>query len=152
MTTEIARFMRTLEGVWDGHLEALLEHRDVGAALSGMTAEPSVRHLPTQTGADGRAALEHHYERALLPHLPSDLELTRRSRTVDRFRLVDELTVSFLHDCELTWLTPGIEPTGRRAAVSAVVVVEFRRVAIASLRTHWDVASLATQLGVSITL
>jgi carboxymethylenebutenolidase len=150
MTTEIARFMRTLEGVWDDHLGALLERRDADSALSGMTAEPSVRHLPTQTGADGRAPVERYYREALLPFLPGELALTRRSRTVDRFRLVDELTVAFLHDCELAWLTPGIGPTGRRAAVSAVVVVEFRRDAIASLRAHWDMASLATQLGVRV--
>src|SRR3954447_19722393 len=118
MTTEIARFMRTLEGVWDGHLDALLEHRDVDAALRGMTAEPSVRHMPTQTGAEGRAALERYYRETLLPHLPSELQLTRRSRTVDRFRLVDELTVSFLHDCELTWLTPGVA-AGRPGAGAA---------------------------------
>ena len=152
MTTEIARFMRRLETLWDAHVEALLERRDVDAAMGSMTAAPSVRHIPTMTGADGRPALERFYRDALLPHLPGDLGLTRRSRIVDRFRLVDELTVSFAHDRELAWLIPGIGPTGRHASVTAIVIVEFERGAIASQRTLWDCASLATQLGVTLGL
>ncbi len=55
MTTEIARFMKQLEHVWDAHVEALVR-RDLAAALAGLTAEPSVRHLPAETGASGREA------------------------------------------------------------------------------------------------
>ncbi len=152
MTTQIAQFMRQLEGIWDAHVEALIGRRDVAAAMLNMTAEPSVRHLPTMTGADGRSAVERFYRGALLPHVPGDLALTRRSRIVDRFRLADELTVSFLHDCELAWLIPGIAPTGRRASVTAIVIVEFERGAIASQRTLWDCASLTSQLGVTVGL
>ena len=152
MTTEIARFMRKLEDMWDAHVEALLDRRDVDAAMLNMTATPSVRHIPTMTGADGRPALDRFYRDALLPHLPGDLGLSRRSRIVDRFRLVDELTVSFAHDRELAWLIPGIGPTGRHASVTAIVIVEFERGAIASQRTLWDCASLGTQLGVRIDL
>jgi len=150
MTTEIARFMRKLEDMWDAHVEALLDRRDVDAAMLNMTATPSVRHIPTMTGADGRPALDRFYRDALLPHLPGDLGLTRRSRIVDRFRLVDELTVSFVHDREVPWLIPGVEPTGRNASVAAIVVVDFDRGAIASQRTLWDGASLAAQLGVTV--
>ncbi len=150
MTTEIARFMRKLEGRWDDHLEALFTRRDVDAAMADMTAATSVRHLPTMTGADGRPDVERFYREVVLPCLPGDLGFARRSRTVDRFHLVDELTVSFVHDCELTWLIPGIEPTGRHASVTAIVVVDFDRGAIASQRTLWDGASLAAQLGVTV--
>jgi carboxymethylenebutenolidase len=152
VTTEIARFMRRLEATWDEHVAALLDRRDADAAMSTMTTEPSVRHLPTMTGADGRPALGRFYREALLPYLPGELGLTRRSRIVDRFRLVDELTVSFRHDCELAWLIPGLGPTGRRASVTAIVIVEFERGAIKAQRTHWDHASLASQLGVEPSL
>ena len=152
MTTQIAQFMRQLEGMWDEHVDALIGRHDVDAAMIKMKAEPSVRHLPTMTGADGRSAVASFYRDALLPHLPGELALTRRSRVVDRFRLVDELTVSFLHDCELTWLIPGIAPTGRQASVTAVVIVEFERGVIASERTLWDLASLSSQLGVTVGL
>jgi carboxymethylenebutenolidase len=150
MTTEIAQFMRTLERRWDDHLEALFTRHDVDAAMADMTAATSVRHLPTMTGADGRLEVEHFYRDMVLPHLPGELGFARRSRTVDRFHLVDELTVSFLHDREVPWLIPGIEPTGRHASVAAIVVVDFDRGAIASQRTLWDAASLAAQLGVSV--
>jgi carboxymethylenebutenolidase len=152
MTTAIAQFLNKLEKLWDAHVESLYDRRDVTAAMSNMTAEPSVRHIPTMTGADGRSALGHFYRDVLLPHLPGEFGLTRRSRTVDRFHLVDELTVSFVHDCELAWLLPGIGPTGRHASVTAIVVVEFDRGAIASQRTLWDCASLAAQLGVTVGL
>ena len=142
--------MRKLEGIWDGHVDALLKRRDVAAAMSDMTDEPSVRHLPLGTGADGRAALDRFYRDALLAHLPSALRWTRRSRTVDRFRLVDELTVAFVHDCELPWLIPGIAATDRDVSVTAIVIVGFDRGAIASQRTHWDCTSLAAQLGTPI--
>jgi carboxymethylenebutenolidase len=150
MTTEIAQFMRKLESRWDDHLEALFIRRDVDAAMADMAAATSVRHIPTMTGADGWPELEHFYRDVVLPHLPGDLGFTRRSRTVDRFHLVDELTVSFLHDCEVSWLIPGIAPTGRHASVAAIVVVDFDRGAIASQRTLWDGASLAAQLGVTV--
>jgi carboxymethylenebutenolidase len=150
MTTEIARFLRTLEGRWDDHREALFTRRDVDAAMADMTDATSLRHIPTMTGADGRPALERFYRDAMLPYLPADLDFTRRSRTVDRFHLVDELTVSFVHDCAMPWLIPGIEPTGRHTSVAAVVVVDFDRGAIASQRTLWDGASLAAQLGVIV--
>ena len=118
--------------------------------MADMTAATSVRHLPTMTGADGRPDVERFYREVVLPCLPGDLGFARRSRTVDRFHLVDELTVSFVHDCGMTWLIPGIEPTGRHASVAAIVVVDFDRGAIASQRTLWDGASLAAQLGVTV--
>jgi carboxymethylenebutenolidase len=150
VTTEIAQFMRKLEGRWDSHLEALFARRDVDAAMADMTSATSVRHIPTMTGADGRPDVERFYRDVVLPHVPGDLRFTRRSRTVDRFHLVDELTVSFVHDCEVAWLIPGIGPTGRQASVAAIVVVDFDRGAIASQRTLWDGASLASQLGVTV--
>ena len=98
MTTAIAQFMRELEQVWDAHREASIVRRDLAASLAHLAAEPSVRHLPVMTGADGRQDVERFYAEEFLPHLPGDLVLTRMSRTVDRFRLVDEMTVSFTHD------------------------------------------------------
>jgi hypothetical protein len=72
MTTEIAQFMHRLERIWDEHVDALVNRRDVDAAMINMTAEPSVRHFPTLTGADGRSALYSFYRdaRAPLPGLP----------------------------------------------------------------------------------
>jgi carboxymethylenebutenolidase len=146
MTTDIARFMKQLEHVWDAHVEAALAKRDLAAVLADTTAEFSVRHLPAQTGASGQEALERFYAEDLLPHLPGGLALRRISRTVDRFRLVDETTVSFTHDRELPWLLPGREATGQRVDVLAIAVVSFQRGRIASVRVLWDYATLTARL------
>jgi carboxymethylenebutenolidase len=149
VTTAIAQFMRELERAWDAHRDALLVRRDLAAALALLAAEPSVVHIPAMTGASGRAAVEHFYAEQLLPHVPDDLTLSTISRTVDRWRLVDETTVSFTHDRMLPWLLPGIEPTYRRAEVLAIAVVGFERMRIRSQRVLWDHATLAGQLGIT---
>ncbi len=149
MTTAIAQFMRELERAWDAHRDALLVRRDLAAALAALAAEPSVVHIPAMTGAAGRLPLERFYADQFLPHLPGDLVLSTISRTVDRWRLVDETTVSFTHDRVLPWLLPGVEPTFRRAEVLAIAVVGFERARIRSQRILWDHATLVTQLGVA---
>lgn len=140
--------MVQLERIWDAHRDAALVRRDLDASMANMVAEPSVRHIPTKAGAIGRQALERFYAAEFFPYLPGDLELTRISRTVDRFRLVDEMTVSFTHDRELPWLLPGIVPTHRRAEVLSIGVVGFERGRIDSVRILWDHATLTSQLGV----
>ncbi len=148
VTTAIAQFMRELEQLWDEHREATVARRDLAGALAHLAAEPSVWHFPARTGAAGRPALERFYAEDFLPHVPGDLAVTRLSRTVDRFHLVDESTVSFTHDRELPWLLPGTAPTHRRAEVLTVAIVGFQRGQIRSQRIHWDHATLARQLGI----
>jgi carboxymethylenebutenolidase len=148
VTTAIAQFMRELERVWDEHREASIQRRDLAASLAHLAAEPSVRHLPAMTGAAGRQAFERFYAEEFLPHVPGDLVLTRMSRTVDRFHLVDETTVSFTHDQELPWLLPGVGPTHRRAEVLTIAIVGFERGRIRSQRILWDHATLTLQLGI----
>jgi carboxymethylenebutenolidase len=143
--------MQDLELAWDAHREALLVRGDLAAALAALAAlaaEPSVTHLPARTGASGHAGVERFYAEQFLPHLPADLALRRISRTVDRWRLVDETTVSFTHDRELPWLLPGVAPTFRRAEVLAIAVVGFGRTRIRTQRVLWDHATLAAQLGI----
>jgi carboxymethylenebutenolidase len=147
VTPGIAQFMLKLERLWDGHRDALLTQRDLTAAMEPLAAGASVQHLPAGTGAVGRPAVQRFYAEEFLPSLPADLGLARISRTVDRFRLVDELTVSFTHDRELPWLLPGVPPTHQRAEVLAIAVVSFERGQIRGQRILWDYATLATQLG-----
>ena len=150
MTPSIAQFMRDLEQVWDAHQQALIQRRDLQAALAQLAAEPIITHIPAMTGGTGRQAVERFYADQFLPHLPADLTLRRISRTVDRWRLVDETTVSFTHDRELPWLLPGAEPTFRRAEVLAIAVVGFDRTRIRSQRVLWDHAILAAQLNITV--
>ena len=148
MTTAIAQFMRELEHLWDDHTDALLARRDLAASLTTVAPVPSVLHIPAMTGAVGREALQRFYAEDFLPHLHGDLRLAKISRTVDRFRLVDEMTVSFTHDRELPWLLPGVSPVFRRAEVLAIAVVAFERRRVRSVRVLWDHATLTAQLGI----
>jgi carboxymethylenebutenolidase len=147
MTTEIARFMVKLEAIWDEHLAASLHRRDLAGSLANLVPEPSLLHIPAMTGASGRAALERFYREDLFDHVPADLTVRRISRTVDRFHLVDEATVSFTHDRELPWLLPDVAATHGRAEVLTITVVGFQRGLISSLRVMWDHATLSAQLG-----
>ena len=140
--------MRELEHLWDDHTDALLARRDVAASLNAMAPVPSVLHIPAMTGASGHEGLQRFYAEDFLPHLPGNLLLARISRTVDRFRLVDEMTVSFTHDRELPWLLPGVSPVFRRAEVLVIAVVAFERRRIRSVRVLWDHATLTAQLGI----
>ncbi len=148
MTQAIAHFMAEMSRVWDEHTSALLGPRDLPAAFASLAAEPSVLHQPSMTGAAGREGLTRFYAEDFLPHLPADLTRSRLSRTVDRFRLVDETTVAFTHDRELPWLLPGVAATHRRAEVLTVAIVAYRRGQIRSVRVLWDYATLTAQLGI----
>ena len=150
MTYEIARFLIELERTWDEHLDALLTRRDVAGTLATLAPVPVIQHNPAGTGAAGAEAVQQFYAAGFLPHLPADLAVSRISRTVDRWRLVDEATVSFTHDRELPWLLPGAAPTGRRAEVLAITVVAFERRRIRSVRVLWDHATLTAQLGLPV--
>ena len=148
VTQAIAQFMVDMASAWDEHTSALLGPHDLAAATRHLAAEPSVLHLPVMTGAAGEQAVARFYAEDFLPHLPADLTRTRISRTVDRFRLVDETTVSFTHDRELPWLLPGVAATHRRAEVLTIAVVAYRRGQIRSVRVLWDYATLTAQLGI----
>jgi carboxymethylenebutenolidase len=149
VTPSIAQFMRDLEQAWEAHQQALIKHRDLAAALAPLAPEPAITHIPAMTGATGRQTVERFYAEQFLPYVPDDLKLSKISRTVDRWRLVDETTVSFTHDRELPWLLPGIAPTFRRAEVLAIAVVGFERMRIRSQRVLWDHATLAAQLNLT---
>jgi carboxymethylenebutenolidase len=150
VTYAIAQFLVELEQTWSEHLDAALTRRDLDAALASLAPVPLIQHNPAGTGAAGAEAVRRFYAEDFLPHLPADLTVSRISRTVDRWRLVDEATVSFTHDRELPWLLPGAEPTHRGAEVLAITVVAFERRKIRSVRVLWDHATLTAQLGLPI--
>jgi carboxymethylenebutenolidase len=132
--------------VRDTFHRAVYVDRDVAAALAQVSDDCTLVHLPSGTGATGRAGLSQFLELDVLPHLPDDLAFRRLSRTVDRWHVAEESLVSFTHDRELPWLLPGRAPTHRPAEVLAVSVVTVMRSVITSHRTLWDLHSLTKQL------
>ena len=60
---------------------------------------------------------------------------------------VDEIIVSFTHDCEIPAILPGVSPTGRKVVLPHVAVVGFKDGEIAYEHIYWDQASLLVQIG-----
>lgn len=138
--------MREIEQAWDGFCRNIYECGDVDAAMAAAGSSVSLVNIPVGTGGADRDAVRDYLAHSLVPHLPEGLTRTRVSRTVDRFRLVEETRVAFTHDRELPWLLPGLAPTRRRAEVLAITIALFRQGKLASARTLWDHMGLLEQL------
>jgi carboxymethylenebutenolidase len=147
VTPGIQELMREIERVRDAFRRDVLAG-DVDAAVAACAPAVALVHLPAGTGASGVEELRSFLTCDVVGHLPPDLAYARTSRTVDRFRVVDEERVAFTHDRELPWLLPGVAPTGRRADVLAVSICTVRQRRVLGMRVHWDLATLRTQLGV----
>ena len=89
------------------------------------------------------------YETWFIGHWPEDTVVTPRLAHGRReLKLVDELIVSFTHDCEMPALLPGMKPTGRKVIIPIVVVVGFDQDSKIELEhIYWDQASMLVQLG-----
>jgi carboxymethylenebutenolidase len=146
VTPGIQELMRAIERVRDGFRRDVLAG-DVEAALASCAPNVTLARMPVGTGASGLEALRTHLVDDVIGHLPADLAFTRVSRTVDRFRVVDEERVAFTHDRELPWLLPGVAPTGLHAEVLAITVVTVRQNRVNTVRTLWDHADLLGRLG-----
>jgi len=109
--------------VFDAHTAAEFQTRDIEAAMATMGGTPHVTHVPVMTGGHGTEAVRSFYETRFIGHWPEDIEITLVSRTIGESQLVDELILSFTHDCEMP--APGIKPTARKVAVPTVVIVGF---------------------------
>ena len=79
--------------------------------------------------------------------VPDDWSVKLISRTVAEDRVVDEVMLSFTHDCEMPAILPGVRPTGRKVTIPFVVVVGFEGGKVAFERIYWDQASVFTQIG-----
>ena len=61
---------------------------------------------------------------------------------------MDELILSFTHDCEMPAILPDLKPTGRKVAVPTMVIVGFDQDnKITHEHVYWDQATMLVQLG-----
>lgn len=150
---EIERLRDVFHGAVYG--SAVYAAPDLDAALAATAPDCALVNVPTGTGARGGDNLRRYLATDVVPHLPADLTFRRVSRTVDKFRVVEEATVGFTHDRALPWLLPGAAPTHRHAEVLAISVVTFRHSRITAgdtlsqivaHQTLWDHAGLLAQL------
>ena len=136
-----------LGAVFDAHTEAEFKTRDIEATMATMGAAPHVTHVPAMIGGAGRDQVRRFYESWFIGHWPEDTVVTPISRTVGESQLVDEVMISFTHDCDMPALLPGVKPTGRKVTIPFVVVVGFKDGKVEFERIYWDQASMLAQLG-----
>jgi carboxymethylenebutenolidase len=133
---------------FDAHTDAEFKTRDIEATMATMSAAPHVTHVPTMTGGAGRDGVRAFYERWFIGHWPADTKITPISRTIGEDRVVDEVIISFTHDCDMPAILPGVAPTGCKVTIPFVVVVGFEKDGkIGFERIYWDQASMLVQLG-----
>ena len=57
------------------------------------------------------------------------------------------MVVRFTHTIRMDWLLPGVAPTGNRAEMPLVVIVQFDGDKVAHEHLYWDQASVLVQVG-----
>src|SRR5262249_8073912 len=113
-----------------------------------MSGDPYVTHVPTMTGGTGAEGVRRFYDTWFIGHWPKDTVVKLLSRTVGERQVVDEVLVSFTHDCEMPALLPGVKPTARKVVIPFVVIAGFDGEAkISHEHIYWDQASMLVQLG-----
>jgi carboxymethylenebutenolidase len=145
--TDPQRQQTDLASVFDAHVSAEFDTRDVEATMATMTSTPYLVHVPVLTGGYGWKAVHDFYASYFVGHWPRDTQITRLSRTVGEQRVVDELLISFTHDVAMPAILPGVAPTGRRVELPFVVVVGFEDGKVAYEHIYWDQASMLVQVG-----
>ena len=146
MTKAVQDLMVEVERIRDAFLDALLR-ADPEAVHALLAQDATLDVEPTGTGASGAEPIRRFVADDVAPGVPADLAVRRRSRTGDRWRVVDEATVSFTHDREMPWLLPGVAATDRPVEVELLTVVVVRRSCVTRVRLVWDLLGLADQLG-----
>ena len=136
-----------LAGVWDEHLRAEFEARSVNETLATMVAHPRVYLAPVMLGGNGKEEVSKFYER-FMSQIPKDTEIVPISRTVGQGRVVEEIIFRFTHNIRMTWMLPGIPPTGKRVEIPLLIVIQFDGDKMAHEHLYWDQASVLVQLGV----
>jgi carboxymethylenebutenolidase len=134
--------------MFDAHCDAEFKTRDIEATMATMGTAPHVTHVPVMTGGKGHDAVRRFYETWFIGHWPEDTKIALVSRTVGETQLVDEVVLSFTHDCEMPAILPGIKPTGRKVVMPTVVIVGFGQDGkVTHEHIYWDQASMLVQLG-----
>ena len=136
-----------LGAVFDEHVGAEFDLKDVDATMRTMVEEPYVWHVPALTGATGGDAVRRFYSTQFVGQTPADAVLHPIARSVSTDRVIDEFVLEFTHDREVPFMLPGVAPTGRRVRIPTVVVMGFIDGKVAYEHIYWDQASVLVQIG-----
>jgi carboxymethylenebutenolidase len=133
--------------VWQAHMDHEFITKDVDATMQTMVNDPHVIHVPVATGGRGWDNVRNFYATSFIGRSPQNTRLDLISRTVGEKRIVDEFLFSFIHDIEMPWILPGVEPTGRPMNIPVVAIVSIQDGRVESEHIYWDQASVLAQIG-----
>jgi carboxymethylenebutenolidase len=136
-----------LSALWEAHLRAEFETKDLDEVMATMVPEPMVNHIPTMTGGVGFQQVFHFYKNHFIPKIPADMHIRSVSRTAEGNMLVDEFVGAFTHDREIDFMLPGVAATGKYVELPHVVIVFFEGDKLSAEHIYWDQASLLAQIG-----
>ncbi|KAF3167081.1 hypothetical protein EYR41_002058 [Orbilia oligospora] len=136
-----------LEEIWGEHLLASFVAKKANRTLDSMVKEPYVNHIPTLTGGNGYAELHRFYNEYFIPNNPPSLSLRQISRTVGVDRVVDEMICRFEHTTEISWMLPGVKPTGHTVEIPIVIIACIKAQKVFAEHVYWDQASVLKQIG-----
>jgi carboxymethylenebutenolidase len=138
---------RKMVELWEKHTASEFDTKSIEDTMSTMTEEPYVNHVPVMTGGLGFDKVRKFYSEYFIPSQPPDTEIVLISRTVGTDRIVDELIHKFTHTTVMSWILPGVPPTGKRVEHGVVAIVHFKDGKIDSENIYWDQASILVQIG-----
>jgi carboxymethylenebutenolidase len=139
---------QTMLTTWQQHTYAEFVLKNPDAALATMTENPYVLLMPSGTGGVGWAGVHEFYANQFLPNIPPDIELNSLSQIFSNDRIVEEFVVRFTHTLNMSWMLPGVPPTGRKVEFVLVVIIQFQAGKVANEHFYWDQATVLSQLGV----
>lgn len=144
---QLSKRQQFLSDLWDEHMKHEFATLDTEHTLDTMVPDARVNHVPVLTGGRGREELGEFYSKHFIPTHPADVEMIEVSRTIGMDRLAFEFVARFTHTKRIDWMLPGIEPTGKRVELAAVVIVDFDGDKLVQEQIYWDQASVLVQLG-----
>lgn len=133
--------------IWEEHVRGEFVAKDIDATMATMNEGAYVNNIPTMIGGVGLPEIRDFYSRWFIPQIPPDTETVLISRTVGNAQIVDEIIFKFTHEVPMTWMLPGIPPTGKRVEVPLVVIIGFHDGKVSHEHIYWDQASVLVQIG-----
>jgi len=129
------------------HVKAELDG-DLDLTMATMTDNPHLTNVANMMGGVGRQGVRDFYANHLVGRFfPPDVEMKRVSLTVGADQIVEELVITFTHTMAISWMLPGVAPTGKRVEVAVVVIVKVEDGKIAHEHIYWDQAGVLVQIG-----
>lgn len=145
--TQYSERQQKMLALFDKHVNAEVEG-DLDTTMATMTDAPHLVNVANGLGGSDYAGVKKFYNDHLVgKFFPPDVQMIPISKTIDENQIVDELVLSFTHTMIMSWMLPGVPPTGKKVKVALAVIVGFEGGKVSHEHIYWDQASVLVQVG-----